>query len=100
MNHPAGAIGSRAVTADACRQCGGTGVTKNAMLLRAGFRDCHDCGASGLARQPRFRAQCECGAKQPRLATASTAERWMKAHLRTHRSTAPPVPLDDSAAAR
>jgi hypothetical protein len=64
-----------------CPRCAGTGV-------RDGFegyrRRCSSCSGSGLLKEPKMRAMCECGERQPRWTTAFTATQWMTGHLRFH----------------
>lgn len=65
-----------------CRHCDGAGeVTR----YGGSFMPCGFCNGSGLAREPKFRATCECGVVQPRATTVWTAHKWMKEHLKTHR---------------
>ena len=33
-------------------------------------------------REPKFRAICECGERQPRATTAFTVDKWMSQHKR------------------
>lgn len=71
------------MVSDTCRHCNGSGEIErfpNAPLMVCSF-----CGGSGLSKEPKFRATCECGVRQPRATTAWTANKWMKEHLKTHR---------------
>lgn len=63
-----------------CAYCSGSGVS-DAYGYR---RSCDQCAGSGLFKPPKMRAECECGAKQPRFTSAFTAEKWMCQHLHTH----------------
>lgn len=60
-----------------CRNCGGTGISR---MFDYG---CAFCSGTGARSNPKFRAACECGAKQSRLTTAWTANQWMYKHLVT-----------------
>lgn len=60
---------------DACKRCNGGGIDP-----MFGY-DCGACAGTGSGSLPKFRAECECGAKQPRLATAYTVEKWMRRHM-------------------
>lgn len=71
-----------------CKVCGGTGTNAYYGI------PCGGCNGSGLRTNPKFRAECECGAKQPRLTTAYTAGQWMYKHLATaHRYDSGDAPL-------
>lgn len=65
-----------------CPRCAGSGVAEHP--LRYGPTTCLDCAGSGLVRPPKFRAECECGTRQPGWTTAFTSEQWMSNHLRSH----------------
>lgn len=69
-----------------CRSCNGNGEI--ARYPSGPTMPCGFCNGSGLAREPRFRAVCECGVTQPRHTTAWTVDKWMKKHLKTHRPKA------------
>ena len=72
-----------------CPHCAGSGIKE--CHLRNIPATCSFCSGSGLVREPKFRAICECGEKQPRYTGAYTAQHWMRNHLRSH---APEEPED------
>ena len=37
-----------------------------------------------MGAEPKFRPECECGARAPRWTTAWTAEKWMRRHAEEH----------------
>lgn len=69
-------------TAPRCRKCSGSGVGRYGGLRPI---DCMYCAGTGLGKQPKFRAECECGKRSPRLVSAYSVEKWMREHGRTHR---------------
>jgi hypothetical protein len=77
-----------------CARCAGSGIAEHP--LKYGPMSCPNCTGSGLVRPPKFRAECECGEKQPRWSTAFTAEKWMRQHLRSHAPEEPDPDLLDS----
>ncbi len=71
---------------EVCRHCEGTGEIARYPMDKT--MPCGFCAGSGLKKEPKFRAVCECGAKQPRATTAWTVNQWMREHLKTRRSKA------------